>query len=183
MEINNKKFIFLDRDGVINEDLFDYVKSPLEFKFIKGSLEAIIKLSKSGFQIIVVTNQACIGTGIATTQDVENVHKFMEDAIIKRGGMINRFMVCPHDKNEGCKCRKPEIGLLVEAEKQIGENLRGSFFIGDKESDVIAALDFECVPLLVKTGYGSKTLESENLPKYIKVFRNLSEAVDYVLSL
>ena len=66
MEINNKKFIFLDRDGVINEDLFDYVKSPLEFKFIKGSLEAIIKLSKSGFQIIVVTNQACIGTGIAT---------------------------------------------------------------------------------------------------------------------
>ena len=89
----------------------------------------------------------------------------------------------PHDKNEGCKCRKPEIGLLIEAEKQIGVNLRGVFFIGDKESDVIAALDFECVPLLVKTGYGSKTLESENLPKYIKVFRNLSDAVDYVLSL
>ena len=183
METTNKKFIFLDRDGVINEDLFDYVKSPLEFKFIKGSLEAIIKLSTSGFQIIIVTNQACIGSGIATTQDIENVHKFMEDTVIKKGGKINRFMVCPHDKNEGCKCRKPEIGLLIEAEKQIGVNLRGVFFIGDKESDVIAALGFECIPLLVKTGYGSKTLESKNLPKNINIFRNLSDATDYVLSL
>ena len=176
-----KKYIFLDRDGVINEDLFNYVTSPKEFKFIKGSLEAIIALSNAGYQIIVVTNQACIGTGIATINQINQVNEFMTQKVVKNGGRIDKVFVCPHRQDAGCKCRKPEIGLMVQAEKELQQSLRGIYFIGDKESDIQAALNYGCVPLLVLTGYGSSAAKEGSLSKNIKTFSNLKAAVEYVL--
>ena len=81
-----KNFIFLDRDGVINEDLYDYVTSPKDFKFIKGSLQAIVNLTSAGYEIIVATNQACIGSGVATARQIKEVNEFMEKEVVKGGG-------------------------------------------------------------------------------------------------
>ena len=90
-----KNFIFLDRDGVINEDLYDYVTSPKDFKFIKGSLQAIVNLTSAGYEIIVATNQACIGSGIATARQIKEVNEFMEKEVGKCGGKIKKIFVCP----------------------------------------------------------------------------------------
>jgi len=175
-----KKFIFLDRDGVINEDLYDYVTSPKDFRFIEGSLEAIKTLTSSGYEIIVATNQACIGSGIASEEEIKEVNEFMTQKITEVGGKIEAVMVCPHKQDARCGCRKPEIGLLVQAEKELNQNLKGTYFIGDKESDVLAALNFGCTPLLVLTGYGSSAAKNINL-KDINIFSNLNAAVEYVI--
>ena len=175
-----KNFIFLDRDGVINEDLYDYVTSPKDFKFIKGSLQAIVNLTSAGYEIIVATNQACIGSGIATARQIKEVNEFMEKEVVKGGGKIKKIFVCPHKQNAGCGCRKPEVGLLVQAEKELQQNLKGIYFIGDKESDVQAALSFGCVPLLVLTGYGSSARKKVNFPKEVKTFADLRSAVEYI---
>lgn len=176
-----KNFIFLDRDGVINEDLYDYVTSPKDFKFIKGSLGAIANLTSAGYEIIVVTNQACIGSGIATAEQIKEVNEFMENEVAKGGGKIKKVLVCPHQQNAGCGCRKPETGLLVQAEKELEQNLKGIYFIGDKESDVRAALSFGCIPLLVLTGYGAADIKKTNFPEKILTFSDLKSASEYII--
>ena len=178
---NKTKFIFLDRDGVINEDLLDYVITPKTFKFIDGSIEAIKQLTDDGYKIIIVTNQACIGKGLASHKQIDEVNKYMVSEINKKGGEISEIFVCPHKQDEGCKCRKPEIGLLLQAEAEIGQSLKKIFFIGDKESDLNAAKSHKCIPILVKTGYGEETLRHLRNLDNLLCFKNLISAVKYVL--
>jgi len=178
----NSRLIVLDRDGVINEDLWGYVTKRKEFSPVDGSLEAIAKLTGAGFQIAIATNQACINKGIITQKVLEKIHDHMSNLIEEAGGKINYIAVCPHLPKEGCSCRKPEIGLLKQIEKERGASFAGSFFIGDKESDILCATRYGCIPLLVKTGYGSKTfLSPENCPPKEQCFNDLFSAVDYVL--
>mgnify|MGYP002841328536 CR=1 FL=1 len=172
----------MDRDGVINKDLFNYVTKPEQFEFLKGSLEAIVNLYKNDFRIIIATNQACIGSGKATFDQVNEVNNFMLKEIKSAGGNVEKIMVCPHNKMQGCGCRKPEIGLLLKAEEELGETLEGIYFIGDKESDVRAALNHGSIPILVRTGYGLETLKSNSLPKDLKCFDNLLSATNYIVS-
>ncbi|MDG2061821.1 MAG: D-glycero-beta-D-manno-heptose 1,7-bisphosphate 7-phosphatase [SAR86 cluster bacterium] len=178
---NPNKVLILDRDGVINEDLWDYVKVPEDFKPIHGSIESIATLYQSGYKITVATNQACIGKGIISDEELKRVHNFMLEIIEEKGGKVDCIAYCPHSPEEKCNCRKPEIGLLTKIENELKINLEGSYFIGDKESDVLAARNFGCIPLLVKTGYGKKTLESPFCPKEEHCFEDLKHAAAYIL--
>lgn len=175
------KYIVLDRDGVINEDLWGYVTTPSEFKFIKGSLEGIKKLTESGFKITIATNQACINKKIITDSELALVHNYMINKIENSGGKIEYIAYCPHAPEESCKCRKPEVGLLKKTEEDLGINLQGAFFIGDKESDMGCAVNFGCRPILLKTGYGQISLESESLPEVEGIFDDLLNAVEYIV--
>ena len=173
--------IILDRDGVINEDLWGYVTRKEEFKPIKGSLEAIEKLTTAGFAVVVATNQACISKKIITAKQLEAVHEHMSSLVQAVGGKIDCIVFCPHEPKDNCSCRKPETGLLVEIEERIGSSLKNSFFIGDKESDLLCATRHGCIPLLVETGYGEKTLTSKHCPPKERCFKDLMDAVSYVL--
>ena len=177
------KTIVLDRDGVINEDLWGYVTNKKEFKLIDGSLLAIKRLTNAGFIVVVATNQACINKKIISKQQLQGVHNHMSHLVQEAGGKIDYVAFCPHMPEDKCSCRKPETGLLKEIEETLGCSLKKSFFIGDKESDVLCASRHGCIPLLVKTGYGERTLSSENCPPKERCFENLLEAVSYVLKI
>ena len=178
---STKPPIVLDRDGVINEDLWGYVTNKEEFKPIRGSLEAIKELTTSGFTVVVATNQACISKKIITAKQLEAVHEHMSALVQETGGKIEYIAFCPHAPDDNFSCRKPETGLLVEIEERIGNSLKNSFFIGDKESDLLCATRHGCIPLLVETGYGGKTLTSKHCPPKERCFKDLMDAVSYVL--
>lgn len=176
-----KKYIVLDRDGVINVDLFDYVLKNEDFKFENGSLEAILKLCENNFEIIVATNQKCINLHLISAEGIDQINNFWIKQIKEKGGDIFHVGVCPHRDEENCNCRKPETGLLVDAEKKLNINLKGSYFIGDKLSDLECAISHGCKPILVKTGYGSRTYKSR-YPKESMIFENLKSAVDWIVN-
>ncbi len=177
--MSETKYIILDRDGVINVDLFDYVTNPNDFKFETGSLEALKLLTTHNFKIIVATNQACISLGIATQEEIENVNLHMKQKVEEFGSEILHIEVCPHKPEDNCNCRKPKTGLLTSAEELLNINLKGCYFIGDKFSDVQCALNHECIPLLVKTGYGETTLKNHDTSQ-AKVFENLFSATKFI---
>ena len=117
--MSDQKYIILDRDGVINVDLFDYVTKPADFKFEDGSLEALSILSDNNFKIIVATNQACISLGIASKDQIDNVNSHMKQKVREHGSDIIHVEVCPHRPEDDCECRKPKTGLLLQAEKAL----------------------------------------------------------------
>ena len=175
------KPIVLDRDGVINEDLWGYVTKKEEFKPIEGSLLAIKKLADAGYNVVIATNQACISKKIINEKQLQAVHDHMSLLVLETGGKIDYIAFCPHAPEEKCPCRKPETGLLDEIEERLGCSLKNSFFVGDKESDVLCPIYYGCIPLLVKTGYGERSLASKHCPPEERCFNNLLDAVDYVL--
>tara|TARA_B100000941_G_scaffold184911_1_gene132914 strand:+ start:1559 stop:2098 length:540 start_codon:yes stop_codon:yes gene_type:complete len=177
--MSDQKYIILDRDGVINVDLFDYVTKPVDFKFEDGSLEALSILTDNNFKIIVATNQACISLGIASKDQIVNVNSHMKQKVREHGSDIIHVEVCPHRPEDNCECRKPKTGLLLQAEKALGINLKGSYFVGDKFSDVQCALAHECKPFLVKTGYGEITLKNHDTSQ-AQVFENLLSATKFI---
>lgn len=150
--------IFLDRDGVINENRSDYVKSWSEFSFLPGSKEAIVKLTMAGYRIVVCTNQAGVARGIIPIDTVEDIHRRMVTEIRKAGGNIERVYYCPHGKDEHCFCRKPHPGMLLRACAELGIDMLDATFIGDSISDIQAALHAGMRPILVLTGLGRKHL-------------------------
>ena len=177
--MSDQKYIILDRDGVINVDLFDYVTKPDDFKFEEESLEALSMLSNNNFRIIVATNQACISLGIASKDQIDIVNSHMKQKVREYGAEITHIEVCPHRPEDNCECRKPKTGLLLQAEKALSIDLSGSYFVGDKFSDVQCALAHECKPLLVKTGYGEMTLKNHDTSQ-AKVFENLLSATKFI---
>ena len=181
MSESSPKPIVLDRDGVINEDLWGYVTKKEEFKPVEGSLLAIKKLSDAGFNVVIATNQACISKKIISEEQLKSVHDHMSLLVQEAGGKIDYVAFCPHAPEDRCSCRKPETGLLDEIEERLDCSLKDSFFVGDKESDILCAINHGCIPLLVKTGYGERSLSSEHCPPEERCFNNLLDAVDYVL--
>jgi len=178
---SSSKPIVLDRDGVINEDLWGYVTKKEDFKPIEGSFLAIKRLTDADFNIVIATNQACINKKIISEKQLRAVHDHMSLLIQEAGGKINHIEFCPHTPEERCSCRKPETGLLNKIEDRLGCSLKDCFFIGDKESDILCAINHGCIPLLVKTGYGERSLSSKHCPPEERCFNNLLGAVDYVL--
>jgi len=150
--------IFLDRDGVINENRSDYVKSWGEFCFLPGSKEAIANLTKAGHRVIVCTNQAGVAKGIISIDTVEDIHRRLVAEIAKAGGIIERVYYCPHSKEENCFCRKPRPGMLLRAHDELGIDMHDAIFIGDSISDIRAALAAGVHPILVLTGLGMEHL-------------------------
>ena len=158
-----KKLLILDRDGVINEESIAYVKSPEEWHPIPGSLEAIALLCQRGWQITIATNQSGIGRGYYNAAMLNNIHNKMHQALDALGGKIHYVSYCPHHPEAGCNCRKPKLGLLEQIAAQY--DLPFPFdthtipFIGDSARDLIAADAAGCLPILVLSGNGQKTLE------------------------
>ncbi len=148
--------VFIDRDGVICENRDDHVKSWDEFKFVPGAAEALAALTASGHRIFVVTNQAIVGRGMVKREVVDEIHRRMLDVLRAAGAVVEAVLICPHSPEDACECRKPAEGLLLEAAKTYGVDLRSSWMIGDAESDVVAGRRAGCETILVLTGRGAE---------------------------
>jgi D-glycero-D-manno-heptose 1,7-bisphosphate phosphatase len=146
--------IFLDRDGVINENRADHVKSWGEFQFLPGALEALKLLTESEFHVFVVTNQAMINRGLAATGALERIHREMVRAVRRAGGEIHAVYYCPHREDEHCLCRKPKPGMLLRAAAEWNVDLSRASMVGDALSDVRAGHAAGCRAVLVRTGRG-----------------------------
>ncbi len=151
------KLIILDRDGVINEDSDDYIKSAEEWVPIAGSIEAIAALSKAGYTIAVATNQSGISRHLFDAFDLAAMHQKMCDLVEEQGGEIAGVFFCPHGPDEGCECRKPGIGLIKQIESEFGTSVTDAPFVGDSDKDLLAARLAGCRPVLVLTGKGAAT--------------------------
>ena len=176
------RLVILDRDGVINHDSVDYIKSPQEWQPIPGSLEAIARLHRAGYRVVVATNQSGIGRGLLSMDMLAAIHARMLEAVRKQGGEIDAIFFCPHTPEEGCDCRKPAPGLLNEIAKRLQMNLVGIYIVGDAERDVLAARQVMASPVLVRTGKGARTLKQSTVVDDVPVFDDLAAFVDALLS-
>ncbi|NDP49100.1 MAG: D-glycero-beta-D-manno-heptose 1,7-bisphosphate 7-phosphatase [Sulfuriferula multivorans] len=176
------KLIILDRDGVINIGSDQFIKSPEEWKPIPGSLEAIARLTREGWRVVVATNQSGLARGLFEMATLNAIHAKMHKAVSQAGGRIEAVFYCPHSADMDCDCRKPRTGLFNEIATRYGRDLIGVPSIGDSLRDLQAAASVGARPFLVRTGKGEKTLQVGGLPENTPVFTNLSEAVEYLLA-
>ncbi|MBI2993761.1 MAG: D-glycero-beta-D-manno-heptose 1,7-bisphosphate 7-phosphatase [Gammaproteobacteria bacterium] len=176
------KLVVLDRDGVINVDSRDYVKSEQEWQALPGSLDAIGRLYRSGYRIVVVTNQAGIAHGKLNAEILAAIHQKMLAHLSQYGGVIEAIFFCPHAPEDHCNCRKPKPGLLRELSRRLRVRLHGVPCIGDKLSDIEAALAVGASPILVRTGHGQAIVDAGEVPHGVPVYANLRAAVDAILS-
>jgi D-glycero-D-manno-heptose 1,7-bisphosphate phosphatase len=176
------KLIVLDRDGVINYDSEQFIKSPDEWRPIPGSLEAIARLNHAGFRVVVATNQSGIGRGLFDMGMLNSIHEKMHKALAHTGGRIDAIVFCPHTADSKCECRKPKAGMLIEIGKRFHTELTGVPCIGDSLRDLQAAEAVGAQPMLVLTGKGEKTLREGSFPKNTVIFPDLAFAVSALLA-
>jgi D-glycero-D-manno-heptose 1,7-bisphosphate phosphatase len=158
------KLIILDRDGTINQDSDQYIKSTVEWKPIPGSLEAIARLTQAGWRCVVATNQSGIARGLFDMATLNAIHTEMHRAVNQAGGRIEAIFFCPHAADSNCECRKPKPGLLLEISKRLDVDLAGVPMVGDALRDLEAAVAAGAKPYLVLTGKGKKTRDAGGLP-------------------
>ncbi len=176
------KLIILDRDGVINYDSAQFIKSPDEWKPIPGSLEAIARLTREGWRVVVATNQSGLARGLFEMATLNAIHAKMHKATAQAGGRIEAVFYCPHSADMNCECRKPKSGMLNEIAARYASDLKGVPAVGDSLRDLQAAASVGARPLLVKTGKGERTLAAGDLPSDTPVFDDLSAAVEHLLT-
>ena len=177
-----KKFIILDRDGVINEDSDDYVKSAEEWYPIPGSLEAIAKLKQADYTVVIATNQSGIGRGLYSFEDFEEMCEKMDVLLDQVGGYVDGIFLCPHAPEDNCDCRKPLPGMFHQIEEEFDIDLTGVPVVGDSLRDLQAGKAVGCTPYLVKTGKGERTIEKGEGLEGVEIFEDLAEFVDQLLS-
>ena len=175
------KLIILDRDGVINHDSDAYIKSPEEWHPIDGSLDAIARLNRAGYKVVVATNQSGIGRGYFDIETLNKIHKKMQSSLKEFGGRIDAIFFCPHKPDDNCDCRKPKPGLLNSIGNRLSANLNDIPVVGDSARDLEAAKTVLASPVLVKTGKGTMTFNSNEFDHSIPVFENLYEYVESLL--
>ena len=149
--------IVLDRDGVINRDSRDFIKSAAEWEPLPGSIEAVARLSRTGFTVAVASNQSGLGRGLFDRRALAAMHRTLRRLVAKAGGHVDRIVVCPHTPDDGCDCRKPKAGLLHRLARYYNTDLRGVPVVGDSLRDLEAAVSAGARPILVRTGNGRKT--------------------------
>ena len=176
------KLIILDRDGVINHDSAEYIKSVDEWQAIPGSLQAISNLSRNGYRIVVATNQAGLARGKFNIESLNAIHRKMQNHLLKFGGKIEAIFFCPHGPNDGCKCRKPKPGLYTDIARRLNVLLDEVYAVGDSLTDIDAAISAGARPILVKTGNGQSIVDKEELPENVPVYDDLAEFVDTLLA-
>lgn len=150
--------VLLDRDGVINHDSTNYIKSPDEWKPVSGSLDAIALMHQSGKKIGVATNQRGLALGLYSEQTLTAIHQKMHAAIARVGGKIDALAFCPHDTSDRCNCRKPRPGMLLQLMRQLNAEPEHTIMVGDKLSDIEAAQAARITPVLVLSGKGQDTV-------------------------
>jgi D-glycero-D-manno-heptose 1,7-bisphosphate phosphatase len=183
------KLIILDRDGVINHDRDDYVKSPDEYVPIEGSLEAISRLNEAGYHVVVATNQAALGKGLFDMATLNAMHDKLHKLLAAKGGRIDAIFFCPHTAEQGCDCRKPRPGMFAQIALRYGlaesvDNqlpLQGVPVVGDSLRDLLAGVSLGAAPHLVLTGKGGKAQHDAGLPANTQVHADLASAVHALL--
>ncbi len=181
------KPIILDRDGVINVESSEFIKTPEEWQPIKGSLEAIARLSQAGFDVIVLTNQSGVARGLFSADMLQQIHVRMIDYIHQAGGKVSSIAFCPHGPDDDCDCRKPRAGLYTELAKKLGISFNGIYSVGDSLRDLQAAKAAGAVPILVETGNGKRTAKQLSKDKGSElhetpVYPNLLAFTEAILS-
>ena len=174
------KLVILDRDGTINHDSDHYIKSLDEWRPIKGSLEAIARLTQAGYRIVVATNQSGIARGLLSTRALFDIHDALQRAAAQAGGRIDAFFFCPHAAEAACQCRKPQPGMLLEVARRFNVSLEDVYTVGDAMRDVQAAAAAGARPVLVLTGKGRKTQEEGELPPGTQVFSDLAAFAEFL---
>ena len=176
------KLVILDRDGVINEDSDAFIKSPSEWKPIRGSLEAIARLHRAGWRVVVATNQSGIARELFDLDTLARIHATMQRQVRDAGGVIDAVFFCPHGPNDHCDCRKPAPGMLHDIARRLHTQLDGVPAIGDSMRDIQAATAAGASPILVRTGKGGSTVNDPGLDQSVPVFDDLYSAVDGLLN-
>lgn len=176
------KLVILDRDGVINFDSAQFIKSPAEWKPIPGSLEAIAKLNQAGYRVVVATNQSGVGRGLFDMDTLNAIHEKMHKSAAGVGAHIDAVFYCPHAADANCQCRKPKAGMFRRISETLNVNLSGVPAIGDSLRDLQACALMGCQPMLVLTGKGEKTRAEGDLPLGTMEFADLAKAVDWILT-
>ncbi|MCF6251273.1 MAG: D-glycero-beta-D-manno-heptose 1,7-bisphosphate 7-phosphatase [Methylococcaceae bacterium] len=177
----SQSYVLLDRDGVINYDSDDYIKTPDEWIPIPGSLEAIALLNNHGYKVVVITNQSGLSRGFYNEITLAEIHKKMFDLSKAKGGNIEKIYICPHGPDDNCQCRKPNPGMLTDFAKENNKSLTDIYFIGDKLADIQAAIAAGANPILVKTGKGQRTIKNNPDINY-PIFENLYDAAKFIVS-
>lgn len=175
------KLVILDRDGVINQDSAQFIKSPDEWVPITGSLEAIALLNQSGFRVAIATNQSGVGRGLFDMAVLNAIHDKMYRALGRLGGRIDAMFYCPHAADANCSCRKPKPGMFEEIGVRFGIELRGVPAIGDSLRDLQAASAVGAQPILVLTGKGEATQKAGDLPQGTWICADLASAAQRII--
>lgn len=177
------KLIILDRDGVINQDSDQYVKSEDEWSPIPRSMEAIARLNRGGYRVVVATNQSGIARGLFDLETLSLMHKKMHELASTAGAHIDGVFFCPHGPEDKCACRKPKSGLFEEIQKRLGIDLVGVPTVGDSLRDLQAGAALGCKTFLVKTGKGAKTWadKQNELPQGTLVFDDLMGVATHLI--
>lgn len=176
--------IFLDRDGVINENRVDHVRTWEQVVFLPGVFDALRALAARDLVVVVVTNQSAVGRGLMTAETLAAIHDGIAARVQAEGGRLDQFYACPHRPDDGCPCRKPKPGMLLQAAAELGLDLANSYLIGDAVTDVEAALAAGCRPIFVRTGRGAAQmarLEAKGL-NHVPIAHDLWEAVAWILN-
>ncbi len=169
--------VILDRDGVINHDADDFIKSADEWIPIPGSLEAISRLKKAGYLVTVASNQSGIARGLFSEDDLQKIHQKMEQQLVMRGTNFDGIFYCPHGPSDNCICRKPKPGLLLQIARAFEINLSETQFVGDNISDIKAAEMANAQPILVRTGKGEHVMEHHPEAIDVPVYDDLAHYV------
>lgn len=178
------RLAILDRDGVINQDSEDFIRSPEQWLPIPGSLEAIARLRRAEYRVVIITNQSGVGRGEYTLDMMNKINMRMFELIRQKGGEIDALLFCPHAPDAGCECRKPKPGMFKELGRRLKVNLTGVPAVGDSRRDLEAAIAVGAQPVLVRTGKGLETLEairqSDDQPlKQVPVYDDLAAFVEH----
>lgn len=175
--------VLLDRDGVVNQEpRGTYLTQTTEWIPIPGSLEAIGRLSRAGYRVVIVTNQSGIGRGTLQVAQLEAIHSELRAGVEREGGQLSGIFYCPHHPDAGCACRKPAPGLIHRAEAVLGCSARGAPMVGDQLSDVLAARRAGCRPLLVRTGRGQEISADDKDLAGVPIYGDLAEAAGAILA-
>lgn len=178
------RLAILDRDGVINHDSDDYIRTPEQWVPIPGSLEAIARLCRAEYRVVIITNQSGVGRGLYTLDMMNKINMRMFELISQKGGEVDALLFCPHEPDAGCECRKPKPGLFHDLARRLKVNLTGVPAVGDSIRDLEAAVAAGASPVLVRTGKGPETLDAiqrgdDERLKEVPVYDDLAAFVDH----
>lgn len=185
---STKRLVILDRDGVINQDSDNFIKSVEEFIPIPGSLEAIVRLNQAGYRVAIATNQSGLARGLFDRTALEEIHEKLRQLLAELGGHVDGIFFCPHGPDADCDCRKPRPGLLLQIAETFSMDLEEVPVIGDSLRDLQSAIAVGAKPILVRTGKGERSLTRlalESLDVRLKeasVYQDLAEVVDAILA-
>lgn len=179
------KIVILDRDGTINEDSDEYVKTPQEWEPLPGALDAIARLNHAGWHVVVASNQSGLGRGLFDVSSLNEIHAKMHKMLAAVGARVDAVFYCPHAPDEGCRCRKPEPGLFEQIGERYGLDLADVPTVGDTARDVLAGAAAGCEPHFVLTGKGAiyrGVSLPESFPPNTRVHDDLAAFADFVLA-